>query len=56
MHDISHCMRFSCPLKDTCYRFLAYLEAVERNYEYITIAVIENGRDGKNCDAYWEVK
>ena len=57
MHDISHCSRSSCPLKDTCYRYLAYLEAVERNLEYITVIVWNKDDYAKeSCDAYWEVK
>ena len=57
IHDISHCSRHTCPLKDTCYRYLAYLEAVERDYQYITIIVWDNKTyKGKDCDAYWEVR
>lgn len=57
MHDISHCSKHTCPLKDSCYRYLAYLEAVERNYQYITIIVWDDiSSKEENCDAYWEVK
>lgn len=28
-HDISHCKGGECPLKDTCYRYLAYKELKE---------------------------
>ena len=57
MHDISHCGKHTCPLKDSCYRYLAYLEAVERNYQYITIIVWDDtSSEEEDCDAYWEVK
>ena len=56
MHDISHCSKHTCPLKDTCYRYLAYLEAIERNLEYITVIVWDKNNSTDECDAYWEVK
>ena len=33
-HDISHCKGGECPLKDTCYRYLAYKELKENPGKY----------------------
>lgn len=52
MHDIAHCNKSTCSKCDDCYRYLAYLEACEREYEYLTFIVQE---EGKECEAYWEM-
>lgn len=28
-HDITHCKGGKCPMKETCYRYLAYLDLIE---------------------------
>ena len=33
-HDITHCDNEDCPAKDTCHRYLANLEAKEKELEY----------------------
>lgn len=46
--DISMCEGIDCPLKETCYRYLAtpsYWQSYSNFYEYI-----ENGK----CEHYWE--
>lgn len=55
MHDIAHCGKLTCPKRYTCYRFLAYLEAVETDREYYSMVVIDKDKEGENCTAYWEV-
>lgn len=51
-HDIAHCTGLGCPLRNTCYRYKAHLEAEELSLLYLTYIVIE--KTGKDCRAYWE--
>lgn len=60
-HDITHCEGINCPVKETCYRYLAYQEAVNTDLSYITVLI----QDEKNkeqlqakgkCDMYWRTK
>ena len=37
-HDITHCNNENCKNKDTCYRYLAHLEAKEKKYTYLNTA------------------
>ncbi len=52
-HDIAHCGEESCKRKDTCKRYIAYLEAVKNNFEYCTYLFID---DVDKCKNYWEYK
>ena len=54
-HDITHCNNENCKNKDTCYRYLAHLEAKEKKYTYLTYLVIDD-LVKENCSIYWEVK
>ena len=54
-HDITHCNNENCKNKDTCYRYLAHLEAKEKGYTYLTYLVIDDLVED-NCSIYWEVK
>lgn len=57
-HDISHCRGGECPLKDTCYRYLAYYELKEnpgkfgQYHSFFITTPFNNGR----CRNYWEAK
>ena len=54
-HDITHCRGIDCPVKDTCYRYIAYLDAIKTDQGYITILVQnkeEIEKEGK-CHIYW---
>lgn len=57
-HDISHCKGGKCPLKDTCYRYLAYKELKEnpgkfgQYHSFFITTPFNNGR----CRNYWEAK
>ena len=54
-HDITHCNNENCKNKDTCYRYLAHLEAKEKKYTYSPYLVIDD-LVKENCSIYWEVK
>ena len=49
MADITKCRGTGCPLKETCYRFLA-MEGLWQSY-FIDIPF----KDGK-CEYYWNIK
>ena len=49
MADITKCKGTGCPLKETCYRFLA-MEGLRQSY-FIDIPF----KDGK-CEYYWKIK
>lgn len=52
-HDIAHCRQIDCPLKDTCYRYIAYLEAQKEQMEYISVfKPLEKAKD--QCPFYWK--
>lgn len=52
-HDIAHCRQIDCPLKDTCYRYIAYLEAQKEKIEYISVfKPLEKAKD--QCPFYWK--
>jgi len=55
-HDITHCSNSLCPKCETCYRYLMYKDALEKNIEYISMLVIEPGKFYEPCEIYWEVK
>lgn len=50
MADITMCMGDGCPLKETCYRYLAEPEPEDQTY---LMAV--PFKDG-TCDLYWKVE
>jgi len=49
MSDISKCMGGDCPLKDTCYRYLAPTHPTYQSW--LNSVPYDNG-----CDFYWEMK
>ena len=49
MADITKCKGTGCPLKETCYRFLA-MEVLRQPY-FINVPF----KDGK-CEYYWKIK
>ena len=54
-HDITHCRGIDCPVKDTCYRYIAYQDAVKNDIGYISILIPnkeEIEKEGK-CHIYW---
>lgn len=56
-HDITHCNRETCPSKDTCRRYQAHLDAVEKKLDWLTYLVNDESSkliDGK-CQIYWEM-
>ena len=58
MHDITHCNYDKCPSKDTCYRYQAHLEAVQKKLTYLTYVINDEHTkliDGK-CQIYWPIK
>ena len=59
-HDITHCRYEQCTKKDTCYRYLAHLDAVKRKLTYLTYLVIDNcvidDINNNKCPLYWEIK
>lgn len=58
-HDIAHCSNENCPSKDTCYRYLANLEAKEKQLEYCSYFIFNEknvkyiNKNGK-CKSYWK--
>ena len=60
-HDITHCKGTDCPVKETCYRYKAYQEAVNTDLFYITVLIQDEKNkeqikaEGK-CEIYWPVK
>ena len=57
-HDITHCRGIDCPAKDTCYRYMAYQDAIKNDLGYISILIQnkeEIEKEGK-CHIYWPVK
>ena len=51
-HDITHCIASDCPKKDTCFRYIAYLDAKKHNMGLISVTQPEE----KPCKLYWEDK
>lgn len=49
MADITKCRGTGCPLKETCYRFLAK-EGLRQSY------FIEVHYKNNNCKYYWNIK
>ena len=56
-HDITHCNADNCSLKDTCYRYQAHLDAIEKNMDYLCYFIInEKFKVGKDCKSYWKIE
>ena len=54
-HDITHCRGIDCPVKDTCYRYIAYQDAAKNDIGYISVLIQnkeEIEKEGK-CHIYW---
>lgn len=53
-HDITHCngtmQKDICPKRDDCYRYLAYLDALKKNIQYIYMLIPTK----LPCDLFWE--
>lgn len=54
-HDITHCMKFTCPKASKCHRYLMYEDAVKKDMKYITVISPECQKDTE-CDMFWEEK
>ena len=54
-HDILHCSNEQCSVKEHCYRWNAYQEAVKLNLPRISCAIIDEDvmADGM-CLLFWE--
>lgn len=44
-HDITHCKGDNCSQKDSCYRYLAYLECIAGKYDLPVSIFLDN----KDC-------
>lgn len=51
-HDITHCKLKECPKSETCYRYLAYLEAKKLGMEYLWMFTSDHKIEG--CKYYME--
>lgn len=47
-HDIAHCKGKACPMKKTCYRYLAYRELIDRKVQG-GYSFIEPAFEGNEC-------
>lgn len=57
-HDIAHCNREDCKVKESCYRYKAHLEAVEKKITFLTYFIPEQitlDKEGK-CEMYMSLK
>jgi|LakMenE01Jun11ns_1017448.scaffolds.fasta_scaffold8599210_2 hypothetical protein len=50
MSDISKCMGTNCPLKKTCYRFLAEPSPIRQSY----FSMVPYNKETGKCDHYWQ--
>ena len=50
MEDITKCVGTDCPLKESCYRYLA--KTSDWNQSWFCECPLKDGK----CDMYWEVK
>lgn len=56
MHDIAHCEGTNCQSKESCYRYKAHLEAIDRKLDYLTYLVLEDKEYDKiKCKSYWPI-
>lgn len=54
MPDISMCKNETCPLKETCYRFMASPSKYGQSYSNFTP---KTSLDGKTkCEYHWEIQ
>ena len=51
-HDIAHCDNDKCSNNMTCRRYLAHLDAMERNLDYLSYFVMDK-EDQPDCTSYW---
>lgn len=54
-HDITHCRGIDCPAKETCNRYISYLDAMKLKLEYISITIqnLEEIKKKGKCIIYW---
>lgn len=53
-HDIAHCDKQECKMKESCHRYKAHLEAVEKKMTFISYFVADKivlDKEGK-CEYY----
>lgn len=57
IHDIAHCEGINCQSKESCYRYKAHLEAIDRKLDYLTYLVLDSNKeyDKENCQSYWSI-
>ena len=51
-HDITHCRGNDCPVKEQCYRYLAYKDINEPMLISVTAPIYKNG----SCELFWDFK
>ena len=52
-HDITHCIGGYCPLKEKCYRYLAYQEKVD--YPVAVVSGIPYDKINNSCDLFFKL-
>lgn len=50
-HDITHCRGNDCPIKEQCYRYLAYKDINEPMLISVTAPIYKNG----SCELFWDI-
>lgn len=55
-HDIAHCDNSQCRRKNKCYRYLAHLEAKEKQLPYVAYFVMEEHmrNEDYDCNSFWD--
>lgn len=56
IHDIAHCGNENCSIRNRCFRYLAHLDAKQRNLPYVSYFIIDDSlfnEDG-SCKEYWD--
>ena len=50
-HDITHCRGNDCPVKEQCYRYLAYKDINKPMLISVTAPIYKNG----SCELFWDI-
>ena len=50
-HDITHCRGNDCPIKEQCYRYLAYKDINKPMLISVTAPIYKNG----SCELFWDI-
>jgi len=54
MPDITMCSGKDCPLKDSCYRYVAPADAYRQSF--FVVAPFIDEPDGTSCEYYWKAE